>query len=78
MSEVALAINGGNWIAIETDAQLQFSPDQISNMLAFLQELLQEGELTLEAGKLHFPTGQQLLDYIRDVKETFQNDEIEQ
>lgn len=78
VSEVALAINGGNWIAIETDAQLQFSPDQISNMLAFLQELLQEGELTLEAGKLHFPTGQQLLDYIRDVKETFQNDEIEQ
>jgi hypothetical protein len=78
VSETALAVNGDNWIAIETDASLVFDHESLSKMLSFLQELLSEGELTLEAGKLHFPTGQQLLDYVRDTKDELNNEDIEQ
>lgn len=78
LSEAALAVNGANWIAIETDASLVFDHDRLSKMLSFLQDLLSEGELTLESGKLHFPTGQHLLDYVRDTKDELNNEEIEQ
>lgn len=78
LSQVALAINGDKWIAIETDAQLIFTHEQISKMLSFLQEILADGELTLEAGKLHFKTGQHLTDYVRDTREDFKIEDIEQ
>ncbi|MBX2928868.1 MAG: chitobiase/beta-hexosaminidase C-terminal domain-containing protein [Saprospiraceae bacterium] len=78
LSQVALAINGVKWIAIETDAQLIFTHDQISRMLAFLQEVLAEGELKLEAGKLHFKSGQYLSDYVNDTREDFKIEDIEQ
>jgi hypothetical protein len=78
LSELALAINGDKWIAIDTDAQLIFTHEQVSNMLVFLQDILTEGELNLEAGKLHFKTGQYLMDYVRDTRENFKNEDIEQ
>jgi len=78
LSEVALAINGEKWIAIETNAQLIFTHDKVSQMLAFLQNMLSEGELAIEAGKLHFQTGQHLMDYVRDTREEFKNEDIEQ
>lgn len=78
LSQAALAINGVKWIAIETDAQLVFTHDQISRMLAFLQEVLAEGELKIEAGKLHYKTGQHLTDYVNDTREDFKIEDIEQ
>jgi hypothetical protein len=78
LSETAIAVNGTNWIALETDGKLIFNHEQLSKMLVFLQEMLSKGELTLEAGKLHFPTGQHLFDYVRDTKDTPNNEDIEQ
>jgi hypothetical protein len=78
LSDTALAIEGQHWVAIETDAKLKFDYECLSNMLSFLQELLNDGELKLEAGKIHFPTGRQFFDYLRDAKEEAKPEDIEQ
>jgi hypothetical protein len=42
-----------------------------------LRSLLAEGEVNIEAAALWFPTGQQLLDYVREIGVDLQRDEVE-
>lgn len=79
LSEVSAgtSLDSVQWIGVET-GKLVFEHSQLSKMLAFLQDMLGDGELTLEAGKLHFPTGQHFFDYIRDTKDNINNDDLEQ
>ncbi|MEK7253963.1 MAG: DUF499 domain-containing protein, partial [Bacteroidota bacterium] len=70
------SLDSVQWIGMET-GKLTFAHEQLSAMLAFLQEMLPKGELTLE-GKVHFPSGQHLMDYFRDTRENYQIEDIEQ
>ena len=42
-----------------------------------LRGLLEEGQVTIEAKALHFPTGAQLLDYVEDIKAQLLRSEVE-
>jgi hypothetical protein len=39
--------------------------------------LVSEGEVTIEAATLWFPTGQQLLDYVHEIAVELPRDEVE-
>ncbi len=79
LSEVSISVNGNHWVALETDPQLQFGYEKLSQILNFLKsEVLSEGELTMEAGKFHFPSGQRLFDYVRDIKDELKPEDVEQ
>ncbi|TAK42618.1 MAG: DUF499 domain-containing protein [Saprospiraceae bacterium] len=78
LSEITLAIEDDNWILLETSPMQKFDHPQLSKMLTFLQEMLAGGKLKLEAGKLHFKTGQHFTDYVRDTRENFKIEDIEQ
>ncbi len=52
--------------------------DRIQAMIEHLWSLLTEGEVNIEASALWFPTGQQLLDYVRDAAIELRRGEVEQ
>jgi hypothetical protein len=79
LSKVLMEINRGNsgWIALDTSHVL-LDCDRLSQMLSVLQEWLPGGELRMEAESIHFASGQRLMDYVRDTRETINANEIEQ
>jgi coproporphyrinogen III oxidase-like Fe-S oxidoreductase len=55
------------------------SAEQIEKTLEFLRDnLINQAEVGIEINKLHFSRGQQLLDYIKEIKSNLKEDEIEQ
>ena len=79
LSDISVAVNSSNWVTLDADPDLTFNQVKVSKMLDFLKsELLPEGELSLSATKLHFLTGQHLLDYIRDTHDTIKEEDVEQ
>ncbi len=62
-----IAVLDGQWADLNLADDLLLDADQIQTTVEHLRSLLTEGEVTVEAAALWFPTGQQLLDYVRDI-----------
>jgi len=79
LSGVTISVNGEKWISLDLDPNLATETEVIERTIAFLREnLLPQGEVCIEAQVLHFAKGQQLLDYIREIKGQLKEGEIEQ
>jgi len=52
--------------------------DQLHATVEHLRSLVAEGEVSIEASALWFPTGQQLLDYVHDIAVELPRIEVEQ
>ncbi|MCU0833529.1 MAG: DUF499 domain-containing protein [Chromatiaceae bacterium] len=72
-----IAVLGAKWVDLNLDDDLHLDAAQIQSTVEHLRSLLAEGEVNVEASALWFPTGQQLLDYVRDIAVELQRDEVE-
>jgi hypothetical protein len=72
-----LAVLDGQWVDLQLADDLLLDAEQIRATVEQLRALLSAGEVTIEASALWFPTGQQLLDYVRDIAAELPRIEVE-
>lgn len=73
-----IAVLDGQWADLTLADDLNLDADRIQATVEHLRSLLTEGEVNIEAAALWFPTGRQLLDYVRDTAVELRRDEVEQ
>ncbi len=71
-------ITGQNWIEFTTDTRLSFDGETLENLVNNLRALLTEGEVEIDSQGLSFATGQDLLDWVAEVKTEIRREEVEQ
>jgi len=71
-----VAVLDGKWVDLRM-LDLPLDSEQLLGTVEHLRSLLAEGEVNIEAAALWFPTGQQLLDYVREIGVDLQRDEVE-
>jgi hypothetical protein len=72
-----IAILDTQWVELSLADNLFLDADRVLATIESLRSLLAEGEVNVEAAALRFPTGQQLLDYVRDIAAELPRDEVE-
>jgi hypothetical protein len=72
-----IAVLDGQWAELQLADGMSLDPEQIEATVEQLRSLLSEGEVNIDANFLWFPTGQQLLDYVRDIKVELNRNEVE-
>lgn len=79
LSNVSVAVNGKDWVSLDASPDILFDTEKLSKSLNFLKsDILSEGELSIAATRLHFISGQHLLDYVRDTHEQLKEDDVSQ
>ena len=82
MSAVILTITGESgdkgWVELNVSEYKQVEPELIEACLDVLRQVQTTGQVQLAAGALHFTMGQDMLDWVEDVKTTLQPGEIKQ
>ena len=73
-----IAILGKNWLDLTFDEKLIFDAEKLEGIINHLRGLLSEGQVAIETAVIHFPTGQALLDWVRDVKTEIKPEEVTQ
>ena len=73
-----VSIVGQHWLELTCDNGLMLNVDTLETVINHLRGLLSEGQVTIEAPTLAFPTGQDLLDWVEDVRTAVQPDEVSQ
>jgi hypothetical protein len=78
--KVTIMGEGGNneWIELNTYQEKQITPELVEECLAVLRKLQGSGQVQLGAAALHFGLGQDLLDWVEDVKATLKPGEVKQ
>ncbi len=66
------------WIELSTSEDKFIAPQQLEEALKVLRGIQPEGEIQLEVTEIAFLTGQELLDWVAEVKETLQPGEVRQ
>jgi hypothetical protein len=72
-----IAVLDGRWADLQLADDLLLDSEQIRATVEHLRSLVSEGEVTIEAAALWFPTGQQLLDYVHEIAVELPRHEVE-
>ena len=75
---VAIRILGQQWVDFTLEESIRLGGERLEQAVEYLRSFVAEGEVTLEAKLLAFPTGQQLLDYVEEVKVALVREEVVQ
>lgn len=65
----AIIDQSGNWVELNTDSKTWFDLSALEEQLDSLRKILVEGDntsITMELGKVYFPTGQHFLDWLEE------------
>lgn len=73
-----IAIVGKSWLELTFDEKLLLDAEKLEGVTNHLRGLLSEGQVAIETAAIHFPTGQTLLDWVRDVKTEIKPEEVKQ
>ena len=78
--KVTIMGEGGDkeWIELQTYQEKLASPNLVEEVLASLRKLQGSGQVQLGAAGLHFSQGQELLDWVEEVKTTLKPGEVKQ
>ena len=71
-------IVGKNWLELNFDSKLVLDGEKLEGAVNHLREILTEGQVAVEAEAIYFPTGQRLLDWVKDVKTEIKPEEVKQ
>lgn len=66
------------WVDLRTSGDNKYNADLIEKVLTVLREMQPEGQVQIETDELLFPTGQDLLGWVEEVKTTLQAGEVKQ
>ncbi len=72
-----IAVLDGQWVDLQLADDLMLTADQVRATVEHLRSLVSEGEVTIEASALWFPTGRQLLDYVHEIAAELPRHEVE-
>lgn len=77
---VTIMGEGGDkeWIELQTYQEKEVSPELVEECLAALRKLQGSGQVQLGAAALHFGLGQDLLDWVEEVRTTLKPGEVKQ
>lgn len=75
---IAIRILGQQWVDFTLEESIRLGGERLEQAVEYLRSFVAEGEVTLEAKLLAFPTGQQLLDYVEEVKVALVREEVVQ
>lgn len=78
ISGVRININGSHWLDLSLDEKLALDGEKIEEMVNYLRSLISDGEIEIDAPSIQFISGQNLLDWVTEVKTQVQRDEVEQ
>jgi hypothetical protein len=74
-----MGVGGDNeWIELQTYQEKRISPELVEECLSVLRKLQGSGQVQLGGAALHFELGQDLLDWVEDVKTTLKVGEVKQ
>jgi hypothetical protein len=78
--KVIIMGEGGNneWLELNTHQEMLGSPEQVEECLTVLRKWQGNGQVQLGAAALHFALGQDLLDWVEEVKTTLKPGEVKQ
>lgn len=66
------------WVELQTHKEKQMPPELLEECLAMLRKLQGSGQVQLGSAALHFAVGQDLLDWVEEVKTELQPGEVKQ
>lgn len=69
---------GSKWVELTCGEKLDLTPEKIEELIGNLRGILTEGQVNIEADALKFQNGQDLLEWVSDVKTEISKDEVEQ
>lgn len=72
-----IAVLDGQWADLQLADDLMLTADQVRATVEHLRSLVSEGEVTIEASAIWFPTGRQLLDYVHEIAVELPRNEVE-
>jgi hypothetical protein len=67
-----------HWLEFTSGDQLALDAATLETTIESLRSVLPDGQVTVEVYALRFPTGQQLLAWVEDVRTELQPEEVEQ
>jgi len=71
--------NSGKWLQLSADSETIYPAEKAENFLKFIQEnSVSDSEMILDIAEMNFASGQEFLDLIKDLKEDYKPEEIEQ
>ena len=71
-------IVGQHWLELTFDSRLALDAEKLETAIDHLRSLLSEGQVDIDALALKFPTGQHLLDWVKEIKTEIKPQEVEQ
>jgi hypothetical protein len=75
---LTLAQPAREWIELTMWDRKQVGGEALERAIEVMRELQSEGQVKLEATRLHFPDGQKLLDWVAEVKATINPSDVTQ
>jgi hypothetical protein len=75
---INVSITGGHWVELSVDSNMVFDADKLESVVNLLRSLLADGEVDIETTSINFSTGQQLLDWVAEVKTEISSHEVQQ
>jgi hypothetical protein len=73
-----IAVTGKKWAELSMHDQVLLGADELEKTIEHLRGFIDDGEVSLEAMSIHFPTGQHLLDWVAEVRTEIKPGEVEQ
>jgi len=73
-----IKIVGTNWLELSFDSKLVLDGEKVEAVVNHLRGLLSEGQVAVETEAIHFPTGQSLIDWVKEAKTEIKPEEVKQ
>ena len=73
-----IAVLDTQWVDLNLADGLTLDAERIEHTVEHLRSLVAHGEVNIDAGFICFPSGQQLLDYVQDLRVELKRNEVEQ
>ena len=67
----------GHWSELSLSSDIALDGETIERTVEHLRELVADGEVSIEAKRIHFDTGQRFLDYVAEIKVDFRREDVE-
>jgi hypothetical protein len=78
VSAVKVSITGDRWAELTLHELIEMTGTQLSEAVEAVRKLPEYGQVGVEAGVIHFPTGQNLLDWLNETKTDVKPGEVKQ
>ena len=66
----------GHWVELNLADGMALDGERIEQTVEQLRALLGDGEVTINAKRIHYPTGQHFLDHVADMRVQYRREDV--